>query len=96
MSGLTARTIYQKTFSMGGLKAAGKTVVPHGINNHLTWLLAIRGIARNTVTTINHTPLTSKLIRQFTPIIAISISNTYADLSGYKTSFVTIQYVKRS
>ncbi len=34
-----------KTFSMGGKKAAGKTVVPHGINN-LDMVINIRGIAK--------------------------------------------------
>lgn len=45
MKWIDGRTIYQKTFSMGGLKAAGKTVVPHGINN-LDMVINIRGIAK--------------------------------------------------
>ncbi len=62
MKWIDGRTIYQKTFSMGE-KAAGRAVMPHGINN-LDMVNA--GIAKeySIGATINlpHA-LTSKLIR---------------------------------
>ncbi|QJU09927.1 hypothetical protein FBF26_01440 [Candidatus Saccharibacteria bacterium oral taxon 488] len=45
MRWIDGRTIYQKTFSMGGLKVSGKTTKPHGINN-LDMVINIRGIAK--------------------------------------------------
>ncbi len=45
MKWIDGRTIYQKTFSMGGLKVAGKTTKPHGIEK-LDMVINIRGIAR--------------------------------------------------
>ena len=99
MKWIDGRTIYQKTFSMGGLKAAGKTVVPHGINN-LDMVINIRGIAKeySIGATINLPHAADQ--QAYTVTVYADNSNiniqTYADQSGYKTSFVTIQYVKKS
>lgn len=99
MKWIDGRTIYQKTFSMGGLKVAGKTVVPHGINN-LDMVINIRGIAKeySIGATINLPHAADQ--QAYTVTVYADNSNiniqTYTDQSGYKTSFVTIQYVKKS
>lgn len=96
---IDGRTIYQKTFVMGGLKIAGKTTVPHGITN-LGMVINIRGIAKEESigATINLPHAADQ--QAYTVTVYADNSNiniqTYADQSGYKTSFVTIQYVKRS
>lgn len=99
MKWIDGRTIYQKTFSMGGLKAAGKTVVPHGINN-LDMVINIRGIAKEysigaTINLPHAADQQAYMVTVYADNSNINIQ-TYADQSGYKTSFVTIQYVKRS
>lgn len=99
MKWIDGRTIYQKTFVMGGLKIAGKTTVPHGITN-LGMVINIRGIAKEESigATINLPHAADQ--QAYTVTVYADNSNiniqTYADQSGYKTSFVTIQYVKRS
>lgn len=99
MKWIDGRTIYQKTFSMGGLKVAGKTVVPHGINN-LDLVINIRGIAKEysigaTINLPHAADQQAYMVTVYADNSNINIQ-TYADQSGYKTSFVTIQYVKRS
>lgn len=99
MKWIDGRTIYQKTFVMGGLKIAGKTTVPHGITN-LDMVINIRGIAKeySIGATINLPHAADQ--QAYTVTVYADNSNiniqTYADQSGYKTSFVTIQYIKKS
>ena len=99
MKWIDGRTIYQKTFVMGGLKIAGKTTVPHGITN-LGMVINIRGIAKEESigATINLPHAADQ--QAYTVTVYADNSNiniqTYADQSGYKTSFVTIQYIKKS
>ena len=99
MRWIDGRTIYQKTFSMGGLKVSGKTTKPHGINN-LDMVINIRGIAKedSVGATINLPHAADQ--QAYTVTVYVDNSNvniqTYADQSGYKTSFVTIQYIKKS
>lgn len=99
MKWIDGRTIYQKTFAMGGLKVASKTTVPHGIKN-LDMVINIRGIAKEDSigATINLPHAADQ--QAYTVTVYADNSNiniqTYADQSGYKTSFVTIQYVKKS
>ena len=99
MKWIDGRTIYQKTFAMGGLKVAGKTTVPHGITN-LGMVINIRGIAKEDSigATINLPHAADQQAYTVTVYVDNSSINiqTYADQSGYKTSFVTIQYVKKS
>lgn len=98
MKWIDGRTIYQKTFSMGGLKVAGKTTVSHGIKN-LDMVINIRGIAKEDSigATINLPHAADQ--QAYTVTVYVDNNNvniqTYADQSGYKTSFVTIQYVKK-
>lgn len=99
MKWIDGRTIYQKTFVMGGLKIAGKTTVPHGITN-LGMVINIRGIAKEDSigATINLPHAADQ--QAYTITVYVDNSNvniqTYANQSGYKTSFVTIQYIKKS
>lgn len=99
MKWIDGRTIYQKTFAMGELKISGKTTVPHGITN-LGMVINIRGIAKEESigATINLPHAADQ--QAYTVTVYADNSNiniqTYADQSGYKTSFVTIQYVKKS
>lgn len=99
MKWIDGRTIYQKTLAMGGLKIAGKTTVPHGITN-LDMVINIRGIAKeySVGATINLPHAADQ--QAYTVTVYADNSNiniqTYADQSGYKTSFVTIQYIKKS
>jgi hypothetical protein len=99
MKWIDGRTIYQKTFAMGGLKVASKTTVPHGITN-LDMVINIRGIAKEDSigATINLPHAADQQAYTVTVYVDNSSVNiqTYADQSGYKTSFVTIQYVKKS
>ena len=99
MKWIDGRTIYQKTFVMGGLKIAGKTTVPHGITN-LGMVINIRGIAKEESigATINLPHAADQQAYAVTVYADNSNINiqTYADQSGYKTSFVTIQYIKKS
>lgn len=99
MKWIDGRTIYQKTFEMGGLKVAGKTTVPHGIKD-LGMVINIRGIAKEDSigATINLPHAADQQAYTVTVYVDNSSVNiqTYADQSGYKTSFVTIQYVKKS
>ncbi len=97
MKRIDGRTPIRRHFQWAGLKAAGKTVVPHGINN-LDMVINIRGIAKGIqyyATLTCHTPLTML----YTVTVYADNSNiniqTYADQSGYKTSF-RHQYVKKS
>ena len=99
MKWIDGRTIYQKTFAMGGLKVASKTTVPHGIKN-LDMVINIRGIAKEDSigATINLPHAADQQAYTVTVYVDNSSVNiqTYADQSGYKTSFVTIQYIKKS
>lgn len=99
MKWIDGRTIYQKTFAMGGLKVAGKTTVPHGIKD-LGMVINIRGIAKEDSigATINLPHAADQQAYTVTVYVDNSSVNiqTYADQSGYKTSFVTIQYIKKS
>ena len=99
MKWIDGRTIYQKTFAMGGLKVAGKTTVSHGITN-LGMIINIRGIAKEDSigATINLPHAADQQAYAVTVYADNSNINiqTYADQSGYKTSFVTIQYIKKS
>ena len=99
MKWIDGRTIYQKTFAMGGLKVASKTTVPHGIKD-LGMVINIRGIAKEDSigATINLPHAADQQAYTVTVYVDNSSVNiqTYADQSGYKTSFVTIQYVKKS
>lgn len=98
MRWIDGRTIYQKTFSMGGLKVAGKTTKPHGIEK-LDMVINIRGIAKedSVGATINLPHAADQ--QAYTVTVYVDNNNiniqTYADQSGYRTSFVTIQYVKK-
>ena len=99
MKWIDGRTIYQKTFEMGGLKVAGKTTKPHGIKK-LDMVINIRGIAKEDSigATIN---LPHAADQQAYAVTVYADNNniniqTYADQSGYRTSFVTIQYVKKT
>lgn len=99
MRWIDGRTIYQKTFSMGGLKVSGKTTKPHGINN-LDMVINIRGVAKedSVGATINLPHAADQ--QAYTVTVYADNDNiniqTYTDQSGYKTSFVTIQYVKKA
>lgn len=99
MKWIDGRTIYQKTFAMGGLKVASKTTVPHGIKD-LGMVINIRGIAKEDSigATINLPHAADQQAYTVTVYVDNSSVNiqTYADQSGYKISFVTIQYVKKS
>ena len=98
MRWIDGRTIYQKTFATGELKNAGKTVVPHGIDN-LDMVVNIRGIAKedSVGATINLPHAADQ--QAYTVTVYTDNSNvniqTYTNQSGYRTSFVTIQYVKK-
>lgn len=99
MKWIDGRTIYQKTFAMGGLKVASKTTVPHGIKN-LDMVINIHGIAKEdsigaTINLPHAADQQAYTVTVYADNNSINIQ-TYADQSGYKTSFVTIQYVKKS
>lgn len=99
MKWIDGRTIYQKTFEMGGLKVAGKTTKPHGIKK-LDMVINIRGIAKeDSIGATINLPHTADQQAYAVTVYAdnnnINIQ-TYADQSGYRTSFVTIQYVKKT
>lgn len=99
MKWIDGRTIYQKTFAMGGLKVAGKTTVSHGIKD-LGMVINIRGIAKEdsigaTINLPHAADQQAYTVTVYADNNSINIQ-TYADQSGYKTSFVTIQYVKKS
>lgn len=99
MKWIDGRTIYQKTFAMGGLKVSGKTTVPHGIKD-LGMVINIRGIAKEesigaTINLPHAADQQAYTVTVYADNNSINIQ-TYTDQSGYKTSFVTIQYVKKS
>ena len=96
---INGKTIYQKTFIMGGLGLATTIKKPHNISN-LDMVIRIQGIAKeNSIGATINLPHAADQ-QAYTVTVYADNSNiniqTYADQSGYKTSFVTIQYVKKS
>ena len=98
MKWIDGRTIYQKTFAMGGLKVAGKTTVPHGITN-LGMVINIRGIAKEesigaTINLPHAADQQAYTVTVYTDNTNVNIQ-TYADQSGYTQSYVTLWYTKK-
>lgn len=95
---IDGKTIYQKTFVMGGLGVATTIKKPHNISN-LDIVIRIQGIAKeNSIgATIN---LPHAADRQpYTVTVYADNTNvniqTYADQSGYVQSYVTLWYTKK-
>lgn len=95
---MDGRVIYQKTIAIGGLKNNGKTSVAHQITD-LDMVVSIRGFAAHTGNTIfinlpHAADQQAYSVTVYADATHVNIQ-TYADQSGYITSFVTIEYVKK-
>lgn len=95
---INGKTIYQKTFIMGGLGRATTIKKPHNISN-LDLVIRIQGIAKeNSIGATINLPHAADQ-QSYTVTVYADNTNvniqTYADQSGYTQSYVTLWYVKK-
>lgn len=95
---INGKTIYQKTFAMGGLGRATTIKKPHNISN-LDLVVRIQGIAKeNSIGATINLPHAADQ-QPYTVTVYADNTNvniqTYADQSGYAQSYVTLWYTKK-
>ena len=95
---INGKTIYQKTFAMGGLGRATTIKKPHNISN-LDLVIKIQGIAKeNSIGATINLPHAADQ-QPYTVTVYADNTNvniqTYADQSGYAQSYVTLWYTKK-
>lgn len=95
---INGKTIFQKTFAMGGLGRATTIKKPHNISN-LDLVIRIQGIAKeNSIGATINLPHAADQ-QPYTVTIYADNTNvniqTYADQSGYAQSYVTLWYTKK-
>lgn len=95
---INGKTIYQKTFIMGGLGLATTIKKPHNISN-LDMVIMIQGIAKeNSIGATINLPHAADQ-QPYTVTVYADNTNvniqTYADQSGYVQSYVTLWYTKK-
>ena len=92
------KTIYQKTFVMGGLGLATTIKKPHNISN-LDLVIGIQGVAKeNSIGATINLPHAADQ-QAYTVTVYADNTNvniqTYADQRGYSQSYVTLWYTKK-
>ena len=95
---INGKTIFQKSFVMGGLGRATTIKKPHNISN-LDLVIRIQGIAKeNSVGATINLPHAADQ-QPYTVTVYADNTNvniqTYADQSGYTQSYVTLWYTKK-
>ena len=95
---INGKTIFQKTFAMGGLGRATTIKKPHNISN-LDLVIRIQGIAKeNSIGATINLPHAADQ-QPYTVTVYADNTNvniqTYADQSGYTQSYVTLWYTKK-
>ena len=95
---INGKTIFQKTFVMGGLGVATTIKKPHNISN-LDMVIRIQGIAKeNSIGATINLPHAADQ-QPYTVTVYADNTNvniqTYADQSGYVQSYVTLWYTKK-
>ena len=95
---INGKTIFQKTFAMGGLGRATTIKKPHNISN-LDLVIKIQGIAKeNSIGATINLPHAADQ-QPYTVTVYADNTNvniqTYADQSGYAQSYVTLWYTKK-
>ena len=95
---INGKTIFQKTFVMGGLGRATTIKKPHNISN-LDLVVRIQGIAKeNSIGATINLPHAADQ-QPYTVTVYADNTNvniqTYADQSGYTQSYVTLWYTKK-
>lgn len=95
---INGKTIFQKTFVMGGLGRATTIKKPHNISN-LDLVIRIQGIAKeNSIGATINLPHAADQ-QPYTVTVYADNTNvniqTYADQSGYAQSYVTLWYTKK-
>ena len=95
---INGKTIFQKTFVMGGLGVATTIKKPHNISN-LDLVIRIQGIAKeNSIGATINLPHAADQ-QPYTVTVYADNTNvniqTYADQSGYIQSYVTLWYTKK-
>ena len=95
---INGKTIFQKTFAMGGLGRATTIKKPHNIPN-LDLVIRIQGIAKeNSIGATINLPHAADQ-QPYTVTVYADNTNvniqTYADQSGYAQSYVTLWYTKK-
>lgn len=95
---INGKTIFQKTFVMGGLGVATTIKKPHNISN-LDMVIRIQGIAKeNSIGATINLPHAADQ-QPYTVTVYADNTNvniqTYADQSGYTQSYVTLWYTKK-
>lgn len=95
---INGKTIFQKTFVMGGLGRATTIKKPHNISN-LDLVVRIQGIAKeNSIGATINLPHAADQ-QPYTVTVYADNTNvniqTYADQSGYAQSYVTLWYTKK-
>ena len=95
---INGKTIYQKTFAMGGLGLATTIKKPHNISN-LDMVIRIQGIAKeNSIGATINLPHAADQ-QAYTVTVYADNTNvniqTYADQRGYAQSYVTLWYTKK-
>ena len=95
---IDGKTIFQKTFAMGGLGRATTIKKPHNISN-LDLVVRIQGIAKeNSIGATINLPHAADQ-QPYTVTVYADNTNvniqTYADQSGYAQSYVTLWYTKK-
>lgn len=95
---IDGRTMYRKTFNMGGLKNAGIVKVPHNIDK-LDLVIAVRGFAKEysigaTINLPHAADQQAYTVTVYADNTSVNIQ-TYANQTGYTTAYVTLWYVKR-
>ena len=96
---INGKTIYQKTFIMGGLGLATTIKKPHNISN-LDMVIRIQGIAKeNSIGATINLPHAADQ-QAYTVTVYADNTNvniqTYADQRGYAQSYVTLWYTKNN
>ena len=95
---INGKTIFQKTFVMGGLGLATTIKKPHNISN-LDLVIRIQGIAKeNSIGATINLPHAADQ-QPYTVTVYADNTNvniqTYADQRGYAQSYVTLWYTKK-
>lgn len=95
---INGKTIFQKTFAMGGLGLATTIKKPHNISN-LDLVIRIQGIAKeNSIGATINLPHAADQ-QPYTVTVYADNTNvniqTYADHRGYVQSYVTLWYTKK-
>ena len=95
---INGKTIFQKTFVMGGLGVATTIKKPHNISN-LDMVIRIQGIAKeNSIGATINLPHAADQ-QAYTVTVYADNTNvniqTYADQRGYAQSYVTLWYTKK-